>query len=1010
MWMAENVELVRKALHDAHGEWMSSECLRELLKRCDPTFTDSDLDLLFRRIIGLNGLKIADNVSIDAFINSLYDVGLPGKTPCPVSVGSTADSSNAMSTPLLSVVSAEKIAYVSDVEGHWEYFFNFIQLCEGLSFTKQVVASDVRSSEDLEIDLMDGWHFVFGGDSCDKGPGTLRFQEAVVRLKKKYPERVHLILGNRDINKMRWTAEIAQSEIERFKEVPGAYWVPAKFRKTHLEFLRKLAADEEGISEDKVTDEMLTARNTKANKYKYCFKFDSGADGEFDFRRQELAILQNVKLEDVSDSEVVQSFEDGLKPGGWMREYLMHAQLGVLIHNLEYCTDTLFVHGQIIGNQFPHGQVKGADEQNVAWSIGVVPGIDDPIDNVGEWLEKLNAWARKEIEDWESKPVWDSPPKEPTYEDWKGRGASELLAYGTPGSRYPTVVYCRWLAQSCMPLQYPPALVEHLKKQNVKYVVVGHTPHGNAPTVIQHDGVTCVMADTSFSNMKSNHYYQGDNRGTAVSAVTFDFCDCVCRIQGITDKELIIDYKVHPEKGDRYVGLMQPFEQGEKQFFVKARLPEAPGVAEKSYLMSNINGFQYEYAVLTLDQVSDHLAKTGMNIVSQTSFSCHGDLFGFSFLGDDDHKLLDYVFTRLDASKDGLVSKGELMSACTDKIVRAVLLEGFPSMSFDEIFQKLGGDAHGTIAKEDFRKSLCSGRVLKRKLAQDGIYFEVVASGKSDGKEFPSELGPFLTQAVQSFKCSDLSIFDQKYMESWNTTGRECELSRDGLPSEALKKALQLSKLKLNKYKSLKSQLSPLFEVNLPVEDRKAAFIPENAEHFAWCYPFVSDCRPNAPWLEFAGDPDVAFLFYGGFVYFDKNMEVVAINAVTPSASGGLRFGQPKRWKPEWTEPLRKTQRWHPVTLRGLIQSGASEFCWLRPHEKVGDEKFAGCLEDGTTCTIGPFGAFAYLGHDTEEGNYLHASVLGESLKNIKLNTSLNDALSLKVRTASPSPTRNLTI
>lgn len=81
--MAEKVKLVRKALRDRHGEWISSQCLRGLLKRSDPTFSDSDLDILFRRIIGLNGQKIHDNVSIDAFINSLYNVALPGKTPCP---------------------------------------------------------------------------------------------------------------------------------------------------------------------------------------------------------------------------------------------------------------------------------------------------------------------------------------------------------------------------------------------------------------------------------------------------------------------------------------------------------------------------------------------------------------------------------------------------------------------------------------------------------------------------------------------------------------------------------------------------------------------------------------------------------------------------------------------------------------------------------------------------------------------------------------------------------------
>ena len=51
-----------------------------------------------------------------------------------------------------------------------------------------------------------------------------------------------------------------------------------------------------------------------------------------------------------------------------------------------------------------------------------------------------------------------------------------------------------------MPLPLPDNMVEYLKQYGVKFVVVGHTPHGNAPTVIMHDGVTLIMGDTSFSH------------------------------------------------------------------------------------------------------------------------------------------------------------------------------------------------------------------------------------------------------------------------------------------------------------------------------------------------------------------------------------------------------------------------------------------------------------------------------------------------------------------------------
>merc|ERR1719188_1995282 len=127
-----------------------------------------------------------------------------------------------------------------------------------------------------------------------------------------------------------------------------------------------------------------------------------------------------------------------------MREYIFHAELAVLLG------ETLFVHGQIIGNQFPSSQVLGANEEDVAWAVGVVPDEADLEPDVKLWTTKLNAWARRQVEEWESRPVWDKLPCEPTYEAWSCRGGAELIAYGTPATRVPTVVYCRYLTDRAM--------------------------------------------------------------------------------------------------------------------------------------------------------------------------------------------------------------------------------------------------------------------------------------------------------------------------------------------------------------------------------------------------------------------------------------------------------------------------------------------------------------------------------------------------------------------------------
>ena len=87
--------------------------------------------------------------------------------------------------------------YVTDVEGDMEFWSKFCSM-----------SSVLQGSTD-DLSLRPGCHLVFGGDSVDKGGRDLAFLRSLLRLKERHPERVHLLLGNRDINKMRLTAELA---------------------------------------------------------------------------------------------------------------------------------------------------------------------------------------------------------------------------------------------------------------------------------------------------------------------------------------------------------------------------------------------------------------------------------------------------------------------------------------------------------------------------------------------------------------------------------------------------------------------------------------------------------------------------------------------------------------------------------------------------------------------------------------------------------------------------------
>ena len=74
--------------------------------------------------------------------------------------------------------------------------------------------------------LRDGCVFVFGGDATDKGGCDLQVLQHLNALKAAHPDRVHLILGNRDINKMRFLQELSASRVAQGLEAhPGTYWV-----------------------------------------------------------------------------------------------------------------------------------------------------------------------------------------------------------------------------------------------------------------------------------------------------------------------------------------------------------------------------------------------------------------------------------------------------------------------------------------------------------------------------------------------------------------------------------------------------------------------------------------------------------------------------------------------------------------------------------------------------------------------------------------------------------------
>ena len=89
-----------------------------------------------------------------------------------------------------------ELGYCTDVEGNLAYFRRYVARSGVLRFD-----DDGASSPRLSL-VHERAHFVFGGDLFDQGDGDLRLSRLLVDLKRRFPDRVTLLMGNRDLNKV----------------------------------------------------------------------------------------------------------------------------------------------------------------------------------------------------------------------------------------------------------------------------------------------------------------------------------------------------------------------------------------------------------------------------------------------------------------------------------------------------------------------------------------------------------------------------------------------------------------------------------------------------------------------------------------------------------------------------------------------------------------------------------------------------------------------------------------
>lgn len=410
--------------------------------------------------------------------------------------------------------SPKVVGYITDVEGNWEYFQRCLALCSVLEWS---------DSAQNELVLKDCCYFVFGGDAGDKRDGTIRFVKLMVKLKQRYPDRVFLLVGNRDQNKLRFLSELTVQDLHAC--IPPLPAGVTGAGKDCRQYLKELAvAQGAAKTAEEVTDDVITLLNTMPNRLRWILDCTMGSVGDFEYRRKEMAMLSEGRLSvgDIDDDAVVASFYESVAhEDGFMRQYMLLGQLAVTLDN------TLYVHGGVYG--------VFEKSRGVESCVGLVPNGNDlasqlVVEDRDGWVEQLNRWMRSQVDSIIAHPAYDA--------DRVSRAGQALFLYGSY-SPTPSVIMARMLDDSSMPLPMPEVAAALLKRWGLCRVVCGHTPHGNAPTVFTSHGVQVVMADTSYSDMSSKGR-PTDNRGVAASEVLI--CGPVLQVHGLLQDSVAMDF------------------------------------------------------------------------------------------------------------------------------------------------------------------------------------------------------------------------------------------------------------------------------------------------------------------------------------------------------------------------------------------------------------------------------------------------------------------------------------
>lgn len=326
---------------------------------------------------------------------------------------------------------------------------------------------------------------VYGGDVGDKGVFSLRLLRMLTDFKSRYPDRVHLIVGNREAKMTRVTEEAgdANSIKTRILEGKSVFWnlssLPKDFAQREMESSGKSCNLSEYVG-------ALSTKEAQVLYLKWMLRETMGCGpvkprGDIDtFRlfKQEIAEIHSIDEAAVSNERVLDVLLKELEPGGAYHKYLTE---GVLMKRIG---ETLFTHGAI-----------------TAHNLGFVPELAERVADIDRWIRLVNEWYEAQIIAWASGKT-AAPATSPP-------GSSALMWYLVQNPL--SVVTTNWYDDEGKISNISKSVTEYLLGGGVRRVISGHQPFSDCPLVLRpSDKLEIIIGDTGFSDMSHPVNNQGE--------------------------------------------------------------------------------------------------------------------------------------------------------------------------------------------------------------------------------------------------------------------------------------------------------------------------------------------------------------------------------------------------------------------------------------------------------------------------------------------------------------------